>query len=218
MTQNHSQALRHRVIVPLGGATVAAARSRAIEVGLDPASPEARLLAGIESPHTDWDVVVTFEVGAAGAVPVSLEIRSKRGEAVTRAVWDQVRPAALIQEARDLVAWLAPDSKAAAELATQVRKGSGRPREYPDEHYRRVAQVYLTASAQGLSPVREIAKAWEGQVHPGRPSERLKGLTSPTDRRARAWARAARTRGFLPPPTQRDVLGERGPKPNPGSP
>ncbi len=140
---------------------------------------------------------MTFEISANGAVPTSLELRSTKGEPVSRAVWDSVKPAALIQEARDLVAWLNPDSVAATGLATTTRKSAGRPPEYTDEHYRNVAMVYSAAVEEGLSPVREVAKAWEGKPHPRRSSELFSGLTAPTDKRARAWVRAARARGYL---------------------
>lgn len=77
-------------------------------------------------------------------------------------------------------------SVASATRPSGVKRGA--PRQYSDGHYRRVAAVYQAAEAAGRPPVREVARAFEGK---------FPGLTDPTDRRARAWVRAARARGFL---------------------
>lgn len=196
MDQSPPKALRHCVVVPLDGQTVGGARARAEALGLDPDSPHARLVGALEYVEPDWEVAVTFEVGSDGAVPVGVEVRSLRGEALTRAVWDRVRPANVIREARDSVAWFHPELAAEfTDPGTAFRRG--RPPEYPDEFYRRVGQVYMTALAEHESPVRTVARAWEGKPHPGRPSEILTGLLSTTDKRARAWVRAARARGYI---------------------
>lgn len=198
MDQNSYAPIRYRVVVPVRGMTAEQATNRAIAAGIAPTSQEARLLVGIEATRTPWEVVVTFEVTASGAEPTAVEVRSTNGEPVTRAVWDVIRPAAVIQEARDMVQWLNPGSETAKSIASRATPNrAGRPPEYTDEHYRAVALVYTAAEAQGLSPVREVAKAWEGRPHPRRPSELFSGLTGPNDKRARSWVRAARARGFL---------------------
>jgi len=182
------------VVVPLFvGVSVEAARERAAAFGLDPGSPAARLVA-LEHPAADWEAVVTFEVGAGGVVPTGVEVRSTRGEPVTRGVWDRVRLAAVIDEAARLVAWLGPVNRHPEraqpfETRPQHRgRAKGRPFVYSDDHYRRVGRVYRAAEVAGAPPVRAVALAFAGA---------FPGLTDPTDRRARSWVRAARARGYI---------------------
>jgi len=161
---------------------------------MDPESPIARFMAGIEQIDTGWLAVVTFEVGAAGPVATGFEVRSTQGKPVTRAVWDRVRVGHLIDEAAALVAWLGPVTKhpeRAEPFETRPQRrgrGRGAPARYSDEHYRRVGQVYMAALAERMPPVRAVAKAFVG----GFP-----GLTETRDRRARTWVREARARGYI---------------------
>lgn len=124
-------------------------------------------------------------------------VRSPTGQEMTRRIWDRVRPAEMIREARDSVAWFHPERSADfTDQRAGARRG-GRPSEYPDEFYRRVGQVYMTALANQESPVRAVAKAWKGKPHPGMPSKSLGDPTAPGDKRARAWVRTARDRGYI---------------------
>ena len=188
---SESQPIRHRVVVPIDGWTVADALERVKALGIDPASREARLVS-LEAPQPDWEAAVTFEVGAQGAVPTGVEVRSTQGKRLTRAVWDRVRVGEVLGEAAAVARWLAPVTRADVtpfETEPQHRgRGMGRPSVYSDAHYRRVADVYRAALAAGRPPVRAVAQAFAG----GAP-----GLTDSRDARARAWARAARARGYL---------------------
>lgn len=192
----------HRVKCPIGGMTVADARSRAEDLGLDPDWPQDRFLLALEQVETGWEAVVTFEIGAAGVVPVGVAVQSTRGEPVTRAMWDRLRPAEIIAEAAATVAWLGPITghpERAQPFETRPQKrgrGKGRPPIYSDDHYRRVAVVYMAAKMEGLPPVRAVAKAFEDQ---------FPGVTAPKDRRARAWVRAARGRGYI---TEKEISHE----------
>jgi len=192
--------IKHRVRVPIDGMTVAEARARVKELGLDPNSREARLVA-VEQAEPEWEAVVTFDVGASGAVATGVEVRSTCGRPVSRAVWDRVRVAEVIAEAAAMVAWLGPitrqPERAAPFRDSQRPRGPGRPPEYDDEHYRRVGQVYMAAREAGLAPVRAVARAFED-------SGRFRELTAPTDRRARYWVRAARARGYIGTPKDGD--------------
>lgn len=189
--------ITHRVVVPIDGMTVTQAKARASKLGVDPDSPEARLV-GLEAPTVIWEAVVRFQIGATGAVPTGLELRSTDGRRITRKAWEAVRMAAVLDEAVNLVNWLAPISKQPGmeKALDSARRPTrrGRPRVYSDEELRNVAMVYLAAQASEdqkirSAPVRAVAKAFEGKYP---------GLTGTKDRRARSMVRAARTIGFLP--------------------
>jgi len=188
---NHKgQPIRHRVTVPLFGETVADWQARADAFGIDPTTPHARLAGMLEAPAPEWEAVVTFEVGSAGTVPTAVEIRSVNGQALTRAVWQRVRLAEVMREAEALAGWLAPLKPGRPMLPGSTKPRSpGRPREYDDEHYRRVANIYLAAVAERKPPVRAVAAAFAA-AYPG--------ITDAHDKRARSWVRAARALGFLP--------------------
>lgn len=174
------------------------ARARASELGLDPESHESRLV-GLESAATAWEAIVTFEIGARGAVPTGIELRSTAGERINRKVWDRLRVAQVIGEAAALVAWLAPLSHQpqiakAFEGSAGGSPRRGRPPTYSDDHYRRVAQVHLAALASKetkvrSAPVRAVARAF---VH------EFPGLTDSDDMRPRSWVRECRARGYVP--------------------
>lgn len=184
--------MKHRVVVPLDGLTVEDARAQAAGLGLDPESPHARLLHALQ-PEPAWEAVVTFDVGADGAVPIGVEVRSTGRERVTRALWDRVKVGEVIREAAAQAAWLAPvlgtPSRARIEPSTSS-KGRGAPRRLTDEFLQRVAAVVVTAQEHGEPHVRAVVREFV-KDYPG--------LDSPTDKRARYWVRAARARGFLPP-------------------
>lgn len=197
MDQNERQPVRHRVTVPLFvGESVADWQARARAHGLDPESREARLVGMLEAPAPEWEAVVTFEVGPAGAIPTGVEVRSTEGQPVTRAVWDRVRLAEVIREAEALAGWLAPMRPGVQRLpASDKPRSPGRPRTYDDGHYLRVANVYRAALAEGEPPVRAVARAFAGE---------FPGLTDPRDRRARSWVRTARALGYIDAePTQK---------------
>jgi hypothetical protein len=192
MDQISGRPIRHRVVVPVDGWTVAHARARAERFGIDPDSREAGVVMALEDPAPEWEAVVTFEVGAAGTIPTGVEIRSTQGQPVTRRVWDRVRLAEVIREAEALAEWLAPLKRGGQPLPASSRPRSpGRPREYDDDHYRRVGAVYMAAKAAGEAPVRAVARAF---------AEQFPGLTGQTDRRARSWVRAAKRLGFIAEP------------------
>jgi hypothetical protein len=146
------------------------------------------------------------------ATPISIELRSPHGEPVTAEAWRSVRVAEVIEatrkELRDLLGVqiavdealvavggdpgprLASSQARARALEDQPRR-PGRPRTWDDEHYRRVAEVYLTALADhDPRPVRAVAKAF--------------GIRNRKDTRAKAWVRDARQRGFIPTNPRKD--------------
>jgi hypothetical protein len=188
----------HSVRLPLfGGMTVEQAKARAGVLGLDPDSREARLVR-LEQVDTGWEAVVRFEVGAKGVVPVGVEVRSTRGELLTRAVWDRVRLQQVMDEAVALVAWLGPVSRRPDQAEPFERRpqnrgrGKGRPAQYSDEHYRRVGAVYMAAVGDATTrhaPVRAVAKAFASEVEGD--------LLAANDKRARSWVREARRRGYI---------------------
>jgi hypothetical protein len=183
----------HLVRVPIGGMTVQQAKMRAKSLGLAD-TPETRVLVGLEQVDTGWEAVVRFEVGSAGVVATGVEIRSTRGEPLTRVVWDRVRLAERIAEAAQLVAWLGPVTKhpeRAQPFETKPQKrgrAKGRPAVYNDDHYRRVGSVYTAARADGVWPVRAVAKAFAND---------FPGLDNTEDKRPRSWVREARRRGYI---------------------
>jgi hypothetical protein len=193
MAEDDRPAVVHRVRVPIGGMTVEQAKERARSLGLAD-SPETRLLIGLEQVDTGWEAVVRFEVGAAGVVPVGVEVVSTRGEPLTRAVWERIRLREVMDEAAAMVAWLGPVTKhpeQAQPFETKPQRrgrGKGRPSIYSDDHYRRVGSVYMAAAKHRQSPVRAVAKAFEAE---------FPGLSDKGDRRARSWVREARRRGYI---------------------
>lgn len=192
MSDGRDSPLLHRAEVPIDGLTVAELRERAESSGLDPDRPEVRALLSLQQPEATWVASVTFEVRPDGAVPVAVELRSTTGQAVSRKAWDSIKVATVIAEARTSAEWLAPATgrTAPAELAEPVRTGRrGRPPTYSDEHYRRVARVYLAAVAAGERPLRAVARAFEGEYP---------GLADSGDNRVKSWAVACRARGLLP--------------------
>lgn len=192
MPDEQGTPVRHRVEVALGGVGIADLRAQAARAGLDPGRPEVRALLTLQQPEAAWIASVTFEVGASGAVPVAVELRSTTGQAVSRKAWDSVKVATVIDEARATAEWLAPVTgrQAPAELAEPVRTGQrGRPATYSDDFYRRVARVYRAAELTGQRPLRAVARAFQSEYP---------GLADSGDNRVKSWAAACRARGLLP--------------------
>lgn len=144
---------------------------------------------------------VEWEVVGGKAVPVAIELRSPHGEPITAEAWRSVRVADVIERTRGelrgirkvqrAIAQLdnrpddAEQAEAEAEQFTRPRK-RGRPPEWPAQHYRDVASVYLAAvAASDPKPVRAVAAEWQ--------------LDDPNDYRPKAWVREARRRGLIPP-------------------
>lgn len=181
--------------MPLFGSTVADLRARAEALGLDPDAGETRLALELEVPRGAWEAVVTFEVHDGEAVATGVEVSSTVGQRLTRAVWQRVRLAEVIGEAAAMADWMRPSRPHQAPLPAAKKprdpglRGPGRPREYDDAHYQRVAAIYMKAKEHGhRAPVRAVARALVKD---------FPGLTDRTDARARTWVRTARVRGFI---------------------
>ena len=104
--------------------------------------------------------------------------------------------AAVIDEARATAEWLAPVTgrQAPAELAEPVRTGQrGRPATYTDDFYRRVARVYQAAAKVGQRPLQAVRRAFEHDYP---------GIADAGDYRVKAWAAAARAKGYLDTKTE----------------
>jgi len=184
--------IRHRVTVKLGGHTVADLRSEAERRGLDPGRPEVRAMLSLGQPDVHWHAIVTFEIGAAGATPVAVELRSTTGQAVSRKAWDSVRVAEVISEARSSAEWLAPATGrvAPAEIEAPAPTGQrGRPASYSAEFYGRVARIYRAAVAAGERPLRAVARAFESEYP---------GIADSGDYRVKSWIASCRSKGLIP--------------------
>jgi len=196
MTGDPPAPIRHRVEVPLGGLGIADLRAQADRAELDPDQPEVRALLSLQQPETAWIAAVTFEVHTAGAVPVGVELKSTIGQAVSRKAWDAVKVATVIDEARATASWLAPVTgrQAPAEIEAPARTGQrGRPATYTNAHYRRVARMYQAAEKVGQRPLRAVARAFEHDYP---------GIADTGDYRVKAWAAAARAKGYLDTKTE----------------
>lgn len=181
--------MTHRVTMPLTIDHLARIDQAVTAAGIDPAvDPVGRTFLALAQPEirTPWMVTVTFLVSATGSVPTGLEISSPTGEAVTATLWRSVRPAELIDRARRTAWWLSdtavPQETAEAITEPEERKGRGGRPALPDEHYRRVAAVYLAAAAAGEGREDAIKAEFE--------------LTK-TDTAHKYWIREARRRGYL---------------------
>jgi hypothetical protein len=178
--------------------TVTDRRERIEGLGLDLDNPTARLAVSVEQPEPFWEAVVTFEVGAAGTVPVAIKLQSTRGRPVTAEVWKLVKVGSVIKEAVEQVSWLAPLSRHPEQASPfetgpqQRRWRKGRPAIYSDAHYQRVGQIYMAAVEDNRPPVRAVA-----QVFADEDPQQWGRLTAGDDKRARAWVRAARARGYI---------------------
>lgn len=127
-----------------------------------------------------WEVEVGFAIGVAGAVPVSVSLRSTTGAPVSATAWRSVKPGEAITRARAAAWWLeAPTTRedgtqetvggyeganlevTDVQVSTSKARRTGRPRRYSDDDLRAVARVYEAARAAGESPVRAVARAYE---------------------------------------------------------
>lgn len=173
-------------------------------MGIDPDSAEGLFwapLAGLDG-SSPWVVRITFTVSADGVAATGVELRSTDGSPVTSKTWQRVRVGYLIDEARRRMHWITPDLPAArGGLPSGPRRG--RPRDYPDVFYRRVADIYNTASRGGRRPLREVKKEFEGKESPAN-GQPFVGLGERRDKRAQGWVRTAKALGYIT-----DESGER---------
>lgn len=194
MPDHQNPPVRYPVTVPIDGVTVQQMRQRAEELGLDADRPEVRGLLALEQVEPAWEAKITFEIRSDAAVPIAIELRSTEGRAVTGQVWQRVKVAQIVQQARLMVGWLRVLTTDPEQAETVVSgdyrpRSPGRPPTFTSNHYRHVAAVYEGARAAGRrDPVQAVAEAFES-AYPR--------LTERGDHRARGWVAEARARGYL---------------------
>jgi hypothetical protein len=164
---------------------------------------------------------VTWQVADGRAVPTAVTLHAMHGQAVTAQAWRSVRLSEVIERSRGMAGMVAglpaevhrmgnavgralgkeaqpePPHVAHSRAAAQAfrrhpERKRGGPPQFSEDHYRRVAEVYLAAVAvSDPHPVLAVVKAFGGDPR--------------TDRvRAKGWVAQARRRGLIPPTTRED--------------
>lgn len=158
-----------------------------------------------EAAAAPWHATVRWDATDDGQVqPVGVELRRQDGQPITAREWRKVAIQAVIDEARarlrdevlySLIVDPDPDLpfppteevESAVDQRLDQKRGPGRPRYWPDDHLRRVADAYTAAvRASSRHPVVDVRDQ----------------LDAPSTATAKGWVAAARRRGFIPSGTE----------------